>query len=212
MPSEESVLSTLARRSWIVVLAILLSIGIALVLTAREEVRYSARSTWVVTPASEIEDPSDVLRSLDTLERRTIVATFARLPGTSPVRVELEERLGMDDGALRGYSLRGSVVPYTNLIRFEVEGPESELAAAAANGLAREIRSEARTLYPIYTLREVEPARASSSPTHPDRSRNVVVGALIGLFVGLALATLPILTATRREREEAASSSDAPTL
>lgn len=197
MRSFASLAGDALRRSWIVLLCVLVSIGVALALTSRQEARYEADATWVVAPATEIEDPSDLLRSLETLERRTIVATFARLPATRPVRVDLAERMGLDESDLRGYGLRGSVVPYTNMIRFIVEGPDPERAAEAANALAREIRTAAASLYRIYTLREVEPATAPRRAVHPDFGRSAVVGALIGLFVGIGLALLPAVAPGR---------------
>lgn len=208
MSARASNLVLLARRSWIVAVAVLVSIGIAAALSAREEPRYTADATWVVTPNETIEDTSDVLRSLETLERRTVVATIARLPATSTMREDLAERLGVDASRLRGYSLRGSVVPYTNLLRFEVEGPDPELAMRAANSLPREVRSEAVSLYRIYTLREVEPADTPRTPTHPDTGRNLVVGALIGLFVGLGLTALPLLLPAAARHEEGPATSD----
>lgn len=208
MSARAPSLTALARRSWIVALAVLASIGIALALSAREEVRYTAEATWIVTPDDAIDDPSDVLRSLETLERRTVVATFARLPSTSKTRQDLAERLGIDPDRLGGYSLRGSVVPYTNLVRFEVEGPDRDLATRAADGVAREVRDDAISLYRIYTLREVEPAHASHTPTQPDTGRNLVVAALIGLFVGLALTALPLLVPVASRRRESTATSD----
>lgn len=207
MSARAPSLIVLARRSWIVAVAVVVSLGAALLLSARQAPRYTATTTWVVTPATSIQDPSDVLRSLDTLERRTIVATFARLPGTSTVRADVAERLALDRGGLRAYSLRGSVVPYTNLIRFEAEGPDAEIAVSAADGLARQIRNEAISLYRIYTLREVEPAYASR--THPDTGRNLVVGSLIGLFVGIGLIAVPLLLPEARQAEREATSDTA---
>lgn len=196
MVQARSLADDLKRGWWLIAAAILLSVLMAAGLTATTEPTFGARATWVVVPNTRIEDPSDILRSLETLERRTIVATFARLPGTRSARNTLEQRLELETRALSAYSLRGTIVPYTNLIRFEVEGPDSEMAARAANGLARQIRSEVRSMYRLFTIREVESARASSRPLRPDWRRNLVVGALIGLFIGAGLA---VLTAFRKE-------------
>ena len=174
-------------RWWLVVVVVLVSIGIAALLTTQQVPVYGAQATWAVVPNSEVQDTGDILRSIETLERRTLLATFARLPGTRTARAELEERLGLDPGGLTGYQLRGTVVPYTNLIRFEVEGPDHQMVAEAANELARRIRTSARPLYRLYSLREVEQARASRRPLSPDWRRNLVVGALIGMFLGTGL-------------------------
>lgn len=186
-----NVFSTALRRNWwSIILVVVVSVGLAALLTARQTPRYMARSTLVVTPNYDIDDPSDVLRSLENLERRTIVATFARIAATREARSAVEERLGLEEGGLRDYRMSASVVPYTNLIRFEVEGPDTDRAAAAVEALGRHTRTEARSMYRVYTLRAFEEGRAGGTPVHPDWQRNLVVATIVGLFIGLGAALL----------------------
>lgn len=188
---------------WIVVLLLVVSLGTTALLTAAETPVYRGTSTWVVTPIDEIEDATDVMRSLENLERRTIVATFARIATTRDTREKVEERLGLEEYALSDYRIGASVVPYTNLIRFEVQGPEAEIASRAVAALARETRNTALGMYRIYTLREFEESRAGSRPVHPDWRRNLVVAAIVGLFLGLSAALgLAVLRSPGRRRRE----------
>lgn len=174
----------MTRFWWAAALVVAASVAAGAVLTSMVPPQYQARSTWVVTPNTRVEEPADVMRSLENLERRTIVATFARIATTRNTRSGVAERLGIEEGDLSGYTTSASVVPYTNLIRFEVEGPDAELATDVVRAVGEHTRSEARSMYGIYTLQRFEEARASSRPVKPDWRRNLVVAGLLGFFLG----------------------------
>ena len=180
----------LQRGWWVIVLALVVALATATAMTARTTPTYRATVTLVVTPSETVEEPDDVLRSLETLERRTIVATLARIPSSRGMKNRVADRMPMDPKALRAYRLRASVVPYTNAIEIEVTGPDPERAEAIATATAQATKAEAETLYPIYELRDFEAADSSSDPVDPDPRRNFVVGAIVGLFAGVVGAFL----------------------
>ena len=172
---------------WIILLALAASLGAAALFTAREEPVYRASATVVVAPNESVEVVGDVLRSLETLERRSVIATFARIPGTAQARSAVAQRLGAT-GDLKGYRIEAAVLPNTNILKIDVEGPDAGTTAAAANAAADLIHDEVRSLYRIYTTRVLSPAAAPSRPVHPDPRRNYVVAGLLGLLAGLVAA------------------------
>lgn len=197
---------TLRRRWWVPLVAAAAAVAAAALATARQEPIYSTHATLAVTPSSRVTDTTDLLRSLETLERRTIVATFARLPSRSETRDRAAAKMGVEAGDLRRYRVRGTVVPNTNLIRVEVQGPEADSAAALADAAAEVTREEARRLYRVYSVRIVEAAETPGRPVQPDRRRNLVVAVVVGLFLGaLAAVALEAFSAPgrggRREAE-----------
>ncbi|HVS14497.1 MAG TPA: hypothetical protein VMV46_11265 [Thermoanaerobaculia bacterium] len=194
---------TLRRRWWVPLLAAGVAVTAAAIGTTRQEAVYDAHATLVVTPSSQVTDTSDLLRSLDTLERRTIVATFARLASRAETRERAAARMGVEPGDLRGYSVRAAVVPNTNLIRVQVRGPEAEPVAGLADATAEVIRDEARRLYRVYSLHVVEAAVTPWRPVQPDLRRNLMVSAAVGLFFGaLAAVALEAARAPARSLRE----------
>lgn len=177
----------LRRGWWIVTLASLAALGAAAIVTARQSPVYRSSATLVVVPSPGVEDTTDILRSLETLERRSVIATFARIPSAPATREAVARRLGLDP-ALRGWRIEASVLPNTNIIKIDAEGPEPARAAAVANGAAEVTRAEVGALYRIFTTRSLTEATPSSRPIHPDPWRNYVVGGLLGLFVGVVAA------------------------
>ena len=173
---------------WIVLLFIVLALAVSAVVTSRQRAVNESSAMLVVTPTSETSDPGDVMKSLETLERRTVIATFARIPGTLEMREAVAARLRKDAKSLRAYRIHGSVVPNTNIIRVDCEGPDAQTAAAMANAAAELTTHEARSLYRVYTMRTLARATPPHRPSFPDPRRNYLAGGAIGAFLGLAAA------------------------
>ncbi|HSN67978.1 MAG TPA: Wzz/FepE/Etk N-terminal domain-containing protein [Thermoanaerobaculia bacterium] len=177
------------RRGWWIVLAsVAAALVVAAIAMAAMEPVYRAGTLVAVTPSASVTDAGDVLKSLETLERRTVIATFARVPGTPESREAVSLREGIDAKTLRAYRVSGSVLPSTNIIRISVEGPDPAVAAQFANALATQTAAQARSMYRIYTMRVLEAAAPDDDPIRPDRRRNYLVAVAAGLLVGLAAA------------------------
>ena len=177
------------RRSWpIVVAALALALIATWFITDRETPLYETSAQLVAAPSPAITEPDDVVRTLETLERRTVVATFARMASTEESRDAVAQLLKLDPHRARAFRTVGSVVPNTNIIRIDTRGPDPRLAAAIANAAAERTAREAEALYRVYSLRFLARATPPRGPVHPDRRRNFLVGAALGLFAGLAAA------------------------
>lgn len=177
------------RRWWWVVLVLAgVAMAVTVFLTARQSPIWQSAALLAVGPSSEIREPSEIVRALDTLERRTVVATFARIPSTPGMRDAVAEEMGVTPRELRGYRIRGSVVPSTNILRVDVEGSDPERVAEAANAAARVTAREARSLYRVFSMRDLAPAVPARRPSYPDPQRNYLVGGALGLILGIAAA------------------------
>lgn len=190
MPTSDLYRRALTRRWWVILLALLLAVGAAAWATSRQRPVYRATTTMAVIPNSEVTGTEDVLRSLDTLERRTVVATFARIPSAAETRVDAARRMGVDSRAIRSYQIRASVLPNTNIIKLDAEGPDRRRVAALANAAAAVTRREARHMYRIYTMHPLEKAVPARRPIYPTPARNYLVAGMLGLFLGAAAAIL----------------------
>jgi arylsulfatase A-like enzyme len=167
------------RGPWIVLLA-LAAATVSCTLARGHRQLYSATTTAVVIPTPEVEGTADILRSLETLERRSVIATFARIPATAEALSGAARGLGRAPGDFRAYRVEASVLPETNILRIDVEGPDARTAAALANGLLAATREEIRSLYRIFTVRTLSrataPRRPASDPVHEaKRPRSVIL-------------------------------------
>jgi capsular polysaccharide biosynthesis protein len=180
---NETILRTLMRRWWVPAVTLTAGLASGFWWTSREPRVYRASAMLAVVPSSSIGD-ADVLRSLDTLERRTLLVTFARLPATKETRAAVAERVERNPRDLSRYQFGAAVIPSTNIIRIDVDGPDPELAARMANAAGEVVAVEARSLYRIYTMRPIAAAEASERAIHPDSRRNSLAAGVLGLFIG----------------------------
>jgi len=196
-----SILSTnkVLQRWWVVLLVMLASVAVAAWLTARQEPLFRASSSLVVAPNTSLDDPIHILRSLETLERRTVVATLADIPSSADAMNRAAEALEADVLSLQGYRIRGSVKPQTNIIRIEVTGPNRTLVAQLANALADATVKTGRSMYRIYAMRPLARAGDVGKPVFPNPKRNIFMALVLGLALGLFAAILPELPRLRRQ-------------
>ncbi len=167
------------------------AVGSTAFFTSRQQPVYRATTMLVVTPNTRVEEVADIMRGLETLERRTVLATFARIPMAPEMLPAAAERLERDTAELASYRIAASVVPSTNIIRIDVDGPAPHLAADMANAAAAQTRDEAGSIYRIFTMRTLAEARPGTRPVHPDPRRNLTVAVILGAFAaGLAVFAL----------------------
>ncbi|MDX1632760.1 MAG: hypothetical protein R3234_12900 [Thermoanaerobaculia bacterium] len=190
----------LRRGWWLLLLALAGAVAVAAWATNQETPQFAAEALLIVVPDRDLEDPSDILRTLDTLDRRTVLATMAEIPGRAETKSAAGRELGWDTSDLRRYWIGGSVVPQTNLLRIEVRGPEAEPVARLATATARATGREADRLYPVYSFRLLEEAEVPRDPLRPAPGRSLTVAGILGLFLG-ALAALCLELYRRRNRD-----------
>lgn len=191
-------LRSLRRGWWLALLVAGVTVLAAWLLSTRQAPVFQASASLVATPSSDVEDAGEALEAIETLERRTIVATFSKIPAAPETRHDAAARMGVEPDEIRYYWIGASVLPNTNVIRIDVVGPDAERAAEVADAIAAETRHEARHLYHVFTLRRLAGAEVPRSPLRPDPKRAVAVGGIVGLFLG-ALAALA-LEAVRSRR------------
>jgi capsular polysaccharide biosynthesis protein len=176
-------LATAIRRHWRLVALIAAAVTfVAWLAAAVQPKRYRAVSIGAVAPVATDLSNSDVMRSVDTLERRVIVASLAALAG-APV-THRQARASSD------YLITAAVLPNTNLFRIEVEGPEGQRAAAIANQVPAILSAQARTMYRLYGVSLVSQAGVPSQPSVPRMERAIGAGLLLGILLGAIVAWL----------------------
>lgn len=196
--NDSNVGSRVLQRWWLILLVTLISVAVAAWLTARQESAFRATASLVVTPNSSLDDPNHILRSLETLERRTVVATLADIPSSSSALEQAAGFLQEDASFLRDYRIRGSVKPQTNIIRIEVTGPNRVEVPRVADAVADATIQTGRSMYRVYSLRPLARAGVAAAAVNPDPRRNLLTGVVVGLLLGLLAAVLPDLPRLRR--------------
>lgn len=172
-----------AMRHWKLVALIAAAVMfLAWLAAAVQPKRYRAVSIAAVSPLSGKLSPSDMVRGIDTLDRRVVVASLAAL-ASAPVTQSTAVPQG-------DYEIASVVLPNTNLFRIEVEGTQPARTADIANSIPAILDRQAQAIYKLYGVTLVSPATAPKSPFLPRMGRAAAAGLILGLLLGIAAAWL----------------------
>jgi hypothetical protein len=168
-------------RHWrVVALIAAAAMLVAWLLAAIQPKRYRAISIAAITPDARLLEPAEMIRGVDTLERRVIVASITALANAPATRESA--------GATDDYDISAFVLPNTNLFRIEVEGANARQAASIANRLPDYLAGQARAMYRVYGVTLVSPASAPKHHFLPRADRAAATGLALGVLLGIAAA------------------------
>jgi len=179
----------LLRRHWLILLIIIVAGTVStFYFTTVQPSIYEAATTLIVRPSPKLEREDHIINSLNTLDRRTIVATVAKIPSSAKVRSHAWGNLSAPGQDIAQYKVTTIVLPDTNILQVSVEGPDPAVAASFANAIADVTASSLSEYYDMYQLTLLDPATAPSYRIRPSLKRNMSVGILMSLLLGILLA------------------------
>lgn len=195
-------LQTLKRGWWIIVLTTLVALNGALALSYFTPPTYEATSRFVVSPNAEMYESSwDVVSSLDTLDRRSIINTYKELLASPSVyRDSLEiQKIGADIVESQ-YSISAVVIPDTNILKLTVTGPDPQLVLLITKAVGAQSLIYINNLYPVYNFNIFDKPSLNTEPIYPQPIQNAGLALLIGGIVGVSLAFAREQMATTLEK------------
>lgn len=189
-------LIALMKRHWVsvVVLTLLGALaGLALSLATPKE--YSAQNQVLITV--QLGDSiGDLNQGTSYAER--VVATYSKVARSPVVLDPVVEELGLPGS---GRTLRGAVAvstdPAAPIITITATWGDPQTAADIANSVAKNLALTVQDLSPTAAdgsptvlVNSIDPATPPSRPSVPHTRQNIVLGALLGLLLGLGWAAL----------------------
>ncbi|HLF25773.1 MAG TPA: diguanylate cyclase [Anaerolineae bacterium] len=184
-------LHTLVRKWRIFVPAFLLTLGVTAALTFTQPAVYQARASYIVRLASFIRDDRGLVSALDTLSRRTEIATtFAEVANSRLIKEQAAQVLSLSAGQQKGLSAESRLVAGTNILSVETQGPDPFLVSNYANAIGASIDDYTRNLYEAYGLELLDEAVPPNAPIRPNKPLNLLLGLVAGLVLGGGLAFL----------------------
>jgi len=179
------------RNYWpIVLITFVISLAASAVFAQRQPKTFMARATLVVGPNARLATSREIVDSLNALDRRSVVATLARVPSSRIVTQRAEQTLHLPDNRRAFYQVKTVVVPDTNILEISVSGPDPRFVARLANEIAVQTVTYSRDFYLVYDLKPLDQAPQMGEPTGPGVTRQVAAGGMLGLLAGLLAAYL----------------------
>lgn len=181
----------LQKNWWFVLLTALLALTTSLAISYVSIPQYNSVARFIIVPSASLTEGADVVRSLDTLDRRSVVATYAEVMNSSRIFESASEFIGANPLALvKDYTVQAVDLPDSSVLELTVTGPDPVLAAQLANAIGYQSISFTRGLNLIYELNFLDTAVPAELPFSPVPLRDGVVAMAIGVMAGVLLAVL----------------------
>lgn len=183
-------LKTLQRGWWIIVLVMLTAMNASLLVSYLTPPVYATSSRFVVSPnASVYANSWDIVSSLDTLDRRSIVNTYKEIIASPAVYGSNPKIQNIPPDILEEkYNVSVVVIPETNILELTVEGPDPDTIILVSKAIGDQALDYINRLYPVYNFTIIEEPQLPTKPVRPEPVRNAGLALLVGAVLGVGLA------------------------
>ncbi len=179
----------LQRGWWIILVTTLVAILVTLVASYLATPIYRATSRFVISPsATFVAEGNNVLNSLATLDKRSIITTYAEILNSPRIHRETFDLLQMNEASLQDYTYNAVVLPDTNIIEFSVQGPDPQTVTLLVNAIGQHVVEYVQGLYMVYEMTLLDPSVVPVKPISPQPARDAGVAVVVGLAMGVILA------------------------
>lgn len=181
----------LQRNWWLILLTAMVALTVSLSISYAAVPLYLSTARFIISPSASLTTGGDVVRSLDTLDRRSVVATYAEVMNSDRVFAGASESMNLDLVALNeNYEIQAVVLPDSSVLELIVSGPDPQISADLANAVGFRTIDFTRSLNLVYDLNFLDTAEPSALPFSPEPLRDGIVALILGIGVGAILAVL----------------------
>lgn len=183
----------LQRGWWLIVLVTLVALMASLIISYVSVPQYKATSRLILTPGSLLTsegNPEVLIAGLETLDLRSVVATYTEIMSSKKILNESLTYLGVEGFLEKEYIILAVALPESSVLELSVTGPDPRLAADLANALGYQTILFTRSLNRVYELNFLDQAIVPSDPISPKPIQDAALSLVLGIAVGAALAIL----------------------
>ncbi|MBO9383555.1 MAG: lipopolysaccharide biosynthesis protein [Roseiflexus sp.] len=178
----------LIRNWWLIVLATALTVGSTAVFVLLQKPVYQASTIVELKPSVVLEDPNQILNTINALTRRNVINTIARKATSMSMHEEVAREMGVPVEAVLSARVRTITPPETNLIEVRAQSTDPAFAAAVANIVAQQMLGQ--DYEKVISMEVIDPAMPPTSPIAPQPVRLLTLGLVFGLILGVAFALM----------------------
>lgn len=190
MSENISFVQILRRGWWIILLTALVAGVVAWVVTSRLPREYRSDSRYVVGPNTNLVQDTNLLRSLDTLDRGTIIATYSEIFGSHRIISAALNDLQLSAQSGKNFTVTSYGLPQTNILVVSVSGPNPNTVVKLNKSVADQGLAYIQSLNQVYSLTLLDDAQSPVAPISPAPLRNTGLAVVLGLGLGAVLAFL----------------------
>lgn len=181
------------RGWWIIASALLIGIGAAYIYSYSQVDIFNTTATYLAASKIRSTDPRDLIESEDTLAgRATLVNTYCGILESQTIFNSAAISLGFQPELVKSFKTSCAVIPDSNILSVEVQGPSSQFVADLANAVGTVGIEYISGLQEVYELQRLDRAIQSTEPIAPNHIVDITMGVIISGLGGVALVWLQV--------------------
>lgn len=195
-------LRSAARNWYLLLVCALVAAGATLYLTHREQREYRSTVRLAVGPSPAITRQTRIAQTVDSLNKRSLITTFAEIAGGRQIYRQAAADAGVSQQEARRYTLASNALPEANVIALDVQGPRRRVAEALVTAVGTRSIAYIEDFYKNFAVRELDDPDTPTDPVSPRPQRDVPLAAFGGLALGFFLGLCRDYVRERRRQED----------
>lgn len=188
---NQSLFQILIRRWWIFLVVGAITVGATLYLTMGQEPVYKAKATYITKLSPQLGDVRSLSSVLDTLNLQDdLLGTYSEVAMSQMIKDRAIARLGLTGADQRGFTVNSKAVQGTKILEISVEGSNPVLVRYFTEAIGAETVLYVDSLYPAFQLDLLDAPVEPAKPVSPQLEINLVLGLVLGGFLGLSVMFL----------------------
>lgn len=184
-------LRILKRRWWVLLVCLGITVAASLAFTFSQPAVYETTTTYIIRPRSVTGAQEDFVKTLDMVSRNSeISSTFSEVANSKYIRQSAIMQLALTPEKLKGLSVDAKVIGGTNILELNVQGQDPVVVRDFANVVGSEFVSYIGKLYDVFDLELLDEAGLPKQPVESSLVINLIMGATLGLVLGMGLIFL----------------------
>jgi len=173
---------------WVILLTMLVALNATLIVDYFTPPRYVANARFIVSPNASVVNETDVVSSLEALDKRSIVVTYSEILNSRRVYQDALLALNVSEDDVDDYAFTTVVLPEANVLELTITGTDPQLVTNLANMIGQLAIYNISRLYRAYDISVLDPAVMPTEPISPVPVRDASLALVLGLIVGVAIA------------------------
>ncbi|MBI5943589.1 MAG: diguanylate cyclase [Chloroflexi bacterium] len=183
-------LRMLQRGWWVILLAALVALASSLVVSFLTIPQYGATARFIITPSSSLKTSGEVINSLNTLDRASVVATYVEVMNSDKILADSLAFLNVSPDAIKNYTVQAVALPSSSVLELTVTGPDPKLVAELSNAIGQQTIIFANSINFILAINFLDVATPSTIPLTPQPLRDAGLALVMGIVIGALFAII----------------------
>lgn len=185
-------LQMLRRGWWVILLTTLVALITSLLISFLILPQYEAVARFILSPSTTLlSGPNTVLDSLNTLDRTSVMATYAEVMNSDRIYNDAIAGLQLKpEIAAKEYTYQTTVLPNSSVLELRVKGSSPKMAADIANSIGYQTIVFTQRINQVINIDFLDIAVAPVVPIRPQPLRDASLAMVLGLVGGVVLAIL----------------------